>query len=98
MVYDVNVHYVVLLYALCACALCKLQFDRVKGQVRDPSLNSVLPLTSSIYVQSFIVLRPLLLEFRENRQTGRTYQADRINHSCGIISNLTFEGFISLLI
>ena len=33
-----------------------LQFDRVKGHVRDPSLNSMLLLTSITRVQSFITL------------------------------------------
>ena len=35
-------------YVLCASALCKLQFDQVKGQVGDPSSNSMFFLTTSI--------------------------------------------------
>ena len=31
------------------------QLDRVKGHVRDPSLNPMLLLTSIIIVQSFII-------------------------------------------
>ena len=57
----------------CECTLCSLtgtlnvhyenlQFDQVKGHVRDPSLNSVLLLTSSIYVRNFINLRHIVLE------------------------------------
>ena len=78
----------VVLYGLCACALCKLQFDRVKGQVRDPSLNSMLLLTSSIYLQSFIILRLLILVKPTDRQTD--IQDDRIKHSYGILNNTLY--------
>ena len=71
MIHPVHVHYVVL-YALRACALCKLKFDRVKGHVRDPSSNSKLLLTSTIIVQSFIILLlTLFLSYGENRHTDR---------------------------
>ena len=49
-----------------ACTLSvhyeNLKFDRVKGHVRDPSLNSMLLLTSSVFVPSFIILRLIVLE------------------------------------
>ena len=57
----VHVHYVVL-HALCMYIMENLQFDRVQGHVRDPSSNSMLLLTSSIYVQNFSILRPIVFE------------------------------------
>ena len=72
----------------CTCTLCSirctlnvhyenLQFDRVKGHARDPSSKSMLLLTSTITVQSFISLRPLVLELcvKTDGRTGRrTYK------------------------
>ena len=69
----------------CACTLCSitcilngqfenLQFDRVKGHARDPSSNSMLLLTSTIIVQSFIILSRFVPELswaRRDRQTNR---------------------------
>ena len=59
-----------------------LQFDRVKGRVRDPYSNSVLLLTSSIYVPSFIILRQIGLELRwkqTDRQTdGHTRRSHKV--------------------
>ena len=62
----------VVFFALCACALCKFQFDRVKGQALDPSLNSMLLLILSIFVQSFIIPRLLILELLGKKTDGRT--------------------------
>ena len=49
-----------------------LQFDRVKGHVRDPFSNSILLLTSSKIVPSFIILRLIVLELSWKRTDGRT--------------------------
>ena len=69
-----------------------LQFDRVKGHARDPSSKSMLLLTSSIYVQSFIILRLIVLELSGKQTIGQTdgrtdIQDDRIKQSCGILNN-----------
>ena len=63
----VHVHYV------------RHQFDRVRGYVRDPSSNSMSLLTSSIIVQSFIILRRLvhvheLLWKRTDGHTRRSHK------------------------
>ena len=76
-------------YAVCrlTCTLNvhyeNLQFYPVKGHVRDPSSNSVLLLTSSIYVPSFIILRQIVLELSWKQTDGQTdretdIQDDRI--------------------
>ena len=58
-----HVYNYVVLYALCECALCKLSsLTESKVMYWDPFLNSMLLLTSSVYVQSFIILRLLNLE------------------------------------
>ena len=69
--------YTTYVVTLCPCALCKLGFDGVKGQVRGPSLNSMSLLTSSIYLQSFIILRRIVHEvMKTDGQTDTNRQID----------------------
>ena len=46
------------------------QFDRVKGHIRNSSANSMLLLTSSTHVQSFIILRRRVHEVSWERTDG----------------------------
>ena len=51
-----------------------LQFDWVKGHARDPSSNSMLLLTSSVYVPSFIILRLMVIELWRKQTDRQTYK------------------------
>ena len=71
---------------MCTCTLCSLtytlnvhyenlQFERVTSHVRDPSSNSMLLLTSSVYVHSFVILRLIVLELWWKQTDRQTYKS-----------------------
>ena len=78
---------------MCTCTLCtlnahyeNLKFDRVKGHVLGPSSNSMLLLTSNIIVQSFIIVRLIVLELwgKQTDGRGRTDGHTRRSHKAAM--------------
>ena len=66
------------MHFLYMCIMYHPRFDRVKGHVRDPSSNSMSLLTSSVYVPSFIILRPRVHELSWERRDGHTRRSHKV--------------------
>ena len=74
----VNVHCVQLHALLYMWTMYDPQFDGVRGHVRDPSSNSILLLTSTIIVQSFIILRRLVYELSWDHTDGHSRRSHKV--------------------